>query len=662
MDTASVLSQQVSFGAELKDQIPTINQHLVNGVAFLNEFRDFCKERANIERDYAHRIETLVRKYQHKKEKKTALNQNGVPASPLEPDFDSGLNDGTTTARAWTSILNDTEALCRDRQMYSEALISRVYDPLKVLATKKDDARKKHVQFAQRLLSERDKSSQERDKAKSKYDASCEEVESSKQKQERAYDERNQERLKRSYYQDILDMNNNKNSYVLALQVLNTHRRKYYEQDLPQLSDNMQALDESRIEGLKDIWGGYIALEVKLTADAKAKLDSMTAAVSAIDAAVDSAVFVRSRRAPWSTPADQPFESSPTFNDTEELVVDDNARVFLSNKLMKLRRKNAQSTVDISARVKDLEGLQNLKEAYLGNRSLGDPDDVNENILETQRSITVLQTMGALYEAEINSIVQTMGETGVQNQPHDFKAASFTIPTSCDYCQSTIWGIAKQGFTCRDCGYNCHSKCEMKVPPNCSNVKGGAKAQRNSIIIPNIPAGGTTSSAHNTMSSLPPEYAPSATPISDLPKRASIPPAFRESAASNSSLSHTQAHVLYDYDAASPGELTVRAGDVVTVLENDDGSGWVACQSGSATGLIPATYIEVEQFYEAPTEAAPVQRVRALFDYDAQSDLELSIRTGDVLVLTSTDCSEGWWEGTLNGITAQFPASYVEMM
>ena len=32
-------------------------------------------------------------------------------------------------------------------------------------------------------------------------------------------------------------MNNNKNSYVLALQVLNTHRRKYYEQDLPQLSD-----------------------------------------------------------------------------------------------------------------------------------------------------------------------------------------------------------------------------------------------------------------------------------------------------------------------------------------------------------------------------------------------------------------------------------------
>lgn len=52
--------------------------------------------------------------------------------------------------------------------------------------------------------------------------------------------------------------------------------------------------------------------------------------------------------------------------------------------------------------------------------------------------------------------------------------------------------------------------------------------------------------------------------------------------------------------------------------------------------------------------------VRAMYDYDAQSDLELSIRQGDVIVLTSTDCSEGWWEGTLRGVTAQFPASYVE--
>ncbi|KAG9072159.1 hypothetical protein KI688_006383 [Linnemannia hyalina] len=693
MDTASLYSQAQpgAFGAELKDQIPTINQHLVNGISFLSEFRDFCKERANIERDYAHRIEALVRKYQHKKEKKTAhATQNGgVPASPLEPDFDPALNDGTTSSRAWTSILNDTEALLRDRQQFSENLISKVYDPLKVLATKKDEARKKHVQFAQKLLAEREKSAQERDKAKAKYDASCEEVENSKQKQERAYDEKNQEKLKRSYYQDILDMNNNKNSYVLALQVLNAHRKKYYDQDLPELSNNMQALDESRIEGLKEVWEGYIRLESKLNTDAQTHLDSMMQAVQAVDASVDSAIFVRTHRAAWTAPLDLPFESSHTFNDTEELVLDDNARVFLSNKLMKLRRKQAQATVDINGRLKDMEGLLNLKNAYIENNSLGDPEEVQESILEASRAITVLQTMGALYEAEINTIVQTIGDTGVQNQPHDFKAASFTIPTSCDYCQSTIWGIAKQGFTCRDCGFNCHSKCEMKVPPNCSNVKGGAKAQRNSILGGGPPSASSPTSTFSTLSSLPPDLAPTGTAISELKHRASLRESSSSSGAlagasasaaaaarspqsnkrgapqagSHGSLNQLQAHVIYDYDASSPGELTVRVGDVVTILEgDDDASGWVTGQVNGSSGLIPLSYIEMEQFYEAPTEPAPIQKVRVLYDYDAQSNLELTIHEGDIVVLTSTDCSEGWWEGTLRGVTAQFPANYVELI
>ncbi|KAG0222948.1 hypothetical protein BGW41_005780 [Actinomortierella wolfii] len=654
-----------SFGADLKDQIPLINQYLVNGIAFTNEFRDFCKERANIERDYAHRIDTLVKKYQLKKDKKQAATQSalgGTPTSPLDWDQDAS-NEAATASRAWAAILGETESMAKDRQMYSEALLTAVVEPLKNLATKKDEARKKHIQFAQRLISERDKSSQERDKAKAKYDTSCEEVEAAKQKQERAYDEKNQEKLKRSYYQDILDMNNNKNSYILALCVLNAHRRKYYEQDLPELSDNMQALEESRVEAMKAIWESYIRLEQKLTQDSNQKLDTMLQAVQGVDASNDSAVFIRSHKTSWTTPADLPFESSHVFNDTGELVNDSDAQVFMSNKLMKLRRKLAQVMVDITSREKDLEGLRNLKEAYTVNRSLGDPDEVHENIMEISRAITVAYTMKTLYEAEISTIVGTMGDGGVQQQPHDFKAASFTIPTTCDYCQSTIWGLAKQGFTCRDCGYNCHSKCEMKVPPNCTNVKGGAKAQRQSIIIPS--SASVSSSTNSATTSLPPEYAPAATPISEINTQVTPSPtttSFRRDAGSNLSLDHSQAQVIYDYDAASPAEMSVRAGEIVTVLEGDDGSGWVRCSLDNRSGLVPATYIEIEQFYEASSESGPEQRVRALYDYDAQSDLELTIREGDIIVLTSTNCSEGWWEGTLHGRTAQFPASYVELI
>jgi hypothetical protein len=82
----------------------------------------------------------------------------------------------------------------------------------------------------------------------------------------------------------------------------------------------MQALDESRIEGLKEIWKGYVGLESKLTADAQMHLDSIMSAICAIDASIDSAVYVRSHKTPWTAPVDLPFESSPTFNDTVRLA------------------------------------------------------------------------------------------------------------------------------------------------------------------------------------------------------------------------------------------------------------------------------------------------------------------------------------------------------
>jgi hypothetical protein len=74
-----------------------------------------------------------------------------------------------------------------------------------------------------------------------------------------------------------------------------------------------------------------------------------------------------------------------------------------------LRRKHAQTIVDITSRQKDIEGLQNLKEASTGNNTLGDPDEVRENILLNERDITLMQTTSALLEAEIDAIVQAIG-------------------------------------------------------------------------------------------------------------------------------------------------------------------------------------------------------------------------------------------------------------
>ncbi|CAJ0649681.1 16381_t:CDS:2, partial [Entrophospora sp. SA101] len=63
-----------------------------------------------------------------------------------------------------------------------------------------------------------------------------------------------------------------------------------------------------------------------------------------------------------------------------------------------------------------------------------------------------------------------------------------------------------------------------------------------------------------------------------------------------------------------------------------------------------------------PIPAKPkIAYVKALYDYDAQADGDLSFHKGDKIeVLKRTPNTDDWWEGKLNGVTGIFPGNYVE--
>lgn len=122
---------------------------------------------------------------------------------------------------------------------------------------------------------------------------------------------------------------------------------------------------------------------------------------------------------------------------------------------------------------------------------------------------------------------------------------------------------------------------------------------------------------------------------------------------------------LYNYDATEESELSFKANDRLIVLQKDD-SGWWQGELGGRVGMFPSNFVEVVDPNAPTKEAAAEQKelggqCKVLYDYNADSDSELSIKEGEVLTVESED--EGWFFGfNSKGESGRFPSNYVQTL
>ncbi|WPH02335.1 Hypothetical protein R9X50_00519800 [Acrodontium crateriforme] len=726
-----------NFGAELKDGFKPVNAWIGSGIAWLEDLQQFYRERSAIEKEYSQKLNALAKKYFEKKAKKASSLSVGDTPTVTPGSLESA------SMTTWTVQLTTLEQRAGEHDRFSSQLISGLADPLKALQNKYEDLRKSHTDYAAKLEKERDGAYADLKKIKGKYDSVCQEVESKRKKVDGSFDH-GKSKAQAAFQQQQSDMRNTKNTYLIAINVTNKQKERYYHEYVPELLDSLQALSEARTTTVNSLWLTAASLETQTLQRSTELMQHLSAEIPRNNPLLDSMMFVRHNASNWQDPVDFGFEPSPVWLDDDVMASDPSSKTFLMNILSKSKSVIGPLKSDCDARRREVEGAKLVAKAIRDGRDKRDIGDVVRAQFYNLEALHEVERKRMTAEVEISTIMAAVGDVSAGARNHKFKNETFRLPTNCDLCGDRIWGLSAKGLSCEECGFTCHTKCELKVPADCpgeltkeqkKTIKverqaaaaaqatappvTGSGTENGSARLPNLQrsdtmgsmntlSSGYAASAHRSVSGTTiktstdsGDGAPGVAPkiSSSRPRVMAPPPTSYHTNDGGGDDQHGK--MLYAYTASGEGEISATEGQSFTLVEPDDGSGWVRIKPasfGAVPGLVPASYVELTPASMSPAlddrpvstaasesttslagsdtpslgklkkqgpvvaprrGAKKIKHVEALYTYTPNAEGEVAMDEGERMVLISPDQGDGWCEVETRAGKGVVPAGWV---
>jgi len=484
----------MTYGESFQNVKP-IDDYINFNISFFNEFREYLKERIELEKKNAKESDILLQKYSQKLEKKKqALNLliNGpnvtesstpldskqqspsvlTPQTPSTPFYENKNLEYFSYIKAWGTLLNQMKENVGKRIKFSEKL-AVIIEKMKTQILSKEEEKKKHLQNLKNIHNKIEDYIVEKNNAKKKYFDSCDLLGNQKKKLTRkdstlsdveSNTDKSVMKIEKSIDGAQVDVDNKKNLYILSLYGLNELKQKVNKEYIPDLYNNLQDCQECIIGALQLFTQDYVKSEQKLTEDIKSNFNNALVEIDAINPRSDNDVFENEKKEDFVPVEIEKFVKF--FNENGNFTLTNKSSIFLSNFKDSLKNQLVSEQEKYNNTKNNYNNSKNLY-SCINNPSNTDCRSVMEEYTKYWNLLHMEEISIFVKKSKIEAIKNAIGNSNLENS-HDFKVQMF-INAVCDYCHEKVRGNA---LKCKSCSFICHKgRCATEVPKRCTGIK-----------------------------------------------------------------------------------------------------------------------------------------------------------------------------------------------